>query len=214
MVMHSSPIEWFESIDCRGGLVEEMTTAECEKCPMALSNYTFTSAPELLAWADGNINVMFCVKEGSDLPRAITTVLESGASHRAFLEIGVTPLLDAVNANASGWDMVWYILGVSSHDELASFLATNPAVVARIVLVEFNDYTHNWDDATLAADLAQVHALGRRAAAATRSNPATATVKNNLDIYKAGIDVAYTYNLANAVEARKIINNERGIYPA
>jgi hypothetical protein len=87
MVMHSSPIEWYESPECRGGIVENMTTAECEQCKMTITNYTFVSAPELLEWANGMINVMFCVKEESDLPRAIETLISENATHRAFLEV-------------------------------------------------------------------------------------------------------------------------------
>jgi hypothetical protein len=38
-------------------------------------------------------------------------------------------------------------------------------------------------------------------------------VNNHLDLYNAGFDVAYTYNLANAVEARIEINTGRGLVP-
>jgi hypothetical protein len=39
-------------------------------------------------------------------------------------------------------------------------------------------------------------------------------VQNNLDIFEAGFDVVYTYNLANAVVARQQINTENGVSPA
>ncbi len=216
MVMHSSPIEWYESPECAGKRVENMTTPECEACPMALSNCTFTSAADLLAWANGSVNVMFCVKESRDLPRAIATLLEEGASHRALLEVGTGVFLAAVDANTSGWDQVRFIVEVGSHDELTEFLASAPhGALDRVVVLEWpDDWQTAWPDpATLAADLAQVHGLGRKAVATTSSNPAEATVENHLAIWSAGFDAAYTYNLANAVVARVQVNSKRGLDP-
>jgi glycerophosphoryl diester phosphodiesterase len=216
MVMHSSPIEWYESVECAGKRVENMTTAECEKCPMAASAYTFASAPELLSWADGHVNVMFCVKESRDVPRAISTLLEANASHRAMLELGTGVLLSTVAANASGWDEVYYIVEVGSHDELSSFLAAAPVeVLRRVVVLEWpNDWEKEWaDNATLTADLAAVHAAGCKAVATTNNDPAAATKENHLAIWGAGFDAAYTYNLANAVAARVEVNTKRGLDP-
>lgn len=48
MVTHSSPIEIYESIECVGRKIEDMLAKDIEKCKMALSNYTFISAPELV----------------------------------------------------------------------------------------------------------------------------------------------------------------------
>lgn len=47
----------------------------------------------------------------------------------------------------------------------------------------------------------------------TRDDPLTATVENHLEIFEAGFDVVYTYNLANAVIARQQINTENGVSP-
>lgn len=47
----------------------------------------------------------------------------------------------------------------------------------------------------------------------SRDNALTATVKNQLNIFQAGFDVVYTYNLLNAVTARKITNTKNGISP-
>lgn len=55
--MHSSPIEVYESINCYGKHVENMTAAECEQCQMAITNYTFISVPTLLDWAQDKVNV-------------------------------------------------------------------------------------------------------------------------------------------------------------
>ena len=58
VVMHSSPIEFYESPQCRGQKVEEMSVEECTKCKMEVTDYTFISVPEMLSWANGTINAM------------------------------------------------------------------------------------------------------------------------------------------------------------
>lgn len=55
--MHSSPIEAYESVNCFGKYVENMTAAECEQCQMEITNYTFISVPTLLDWAEDKVNV-------------------------------------------------------------------------------------------------------------------------------------------------------------
>lgn len=67
-------------------------------------SYNFISVPDMLAWADNKVNVMFCVKNNTDIPRAISTLIENKASHRAFLEVGVNNYLNTVAAEAPGWD--------------------------------------------------------------------------------------------------------------
>ena len=79
MVMHSSPVEVWESLECFRQLVEEHTAEENSQCQMEITNITFSTVPEVLAWADGEVNFMFCVKETDDIPRAITTLLENNA---------------------------------------------------------------------------------------------------------------------------------------
>ena len=91
------------------------------------------------------------------------------------------------------------------------FLQSPPEVLARTFLVEFNDID-NWGE-NLSSDVSKVHALGLRTFAKSNSDPVTATVQNHLDLYAAGIDVTYTYNLTNAVTARIQVNTQRGISP-
>jgi glycerophosphoryl diester phosphodiesterase len=92
VVMHSSPVEWWESYDCWGKKVEEMTVAQCTTCHMEVTSYTFMSVPELLAWSAGKVITMLCVKRPQDIPRAISTIFENNATDRAFLEIKVGDL--------------------------------------------------------------------------------------------------------------------------
>ena len=104
MVMHSSPVEWWESIGCRGIKVEETPAAQLQQCKMALSSYTFMSAQQLLAYTNNTAITMFCVKQSRDIPRAISTLIENGAQNRAFLEIKVGDLLGLNLSAAPGWD--------------------------------------------------------------------------------------------------------------
>ncbi|RYH02941.1 hypothetical protein EON65_47505 [archaeon] len=55
MVMHSSPIEIYESPNCRGQYVEEMSSDECAQCMMEITTYTFVKVPDLLAWAQNKV---------------------------------------------------------------------------------------------------------------------------------------------------------------
>lgn len=94
-----------------------------------------------------------------------------------------------------------------------SMISAGAEVLKRTFLFEFNDWT-SWvrDDLIKCIDI--THSMGIHAVTASNSDPITSTVKNHLDIYKAGFDVAYTYNLDNAIEARKIINTENLVFPA
>lgn len=117
MIMHSSPVEIYESFDCFNWKVEEHTSAENAQCHMLNTTYTFQPVPDILKWADDRINFMFCVKETTDIPRAITTLIENEATHRAFLEISVTDIINTAAANTVGWADVYYIIEVHNVDD-------------------------------------------------------------------------------------------------
>jgi glycerophosphoryl diester phosphodiesterase len=120
VVMHSSPVEFYESFNCRGKKVEEMTAAECTQCEMIYTNYTFITVPDMLAWADGKINVMYCVKESTDIPRAVSTLIENSAQHRAFLEIGVDEMLN-IATTSEGWQEVYFVIEIHNAGELQRY---------------------------------------------------------------------------------------------
>ncbi len=81
-------------------------------------------------------------------------------------------------------------------------------------MIEFNDWTNWGGPNTVEADVELVKSRGLRSFAATRPSPFTATVEDHLRIYHAGIQVAYTYNLANAVTARHDVNTKNLVFPA
>ena len=72
----------------------------------------------------------------------------------------------------------------------------------------------NWTAEDLQRDIQSFKDLGMRTMAPTKANPVTATVQNHRDVFAAGFDVVYTYNLANAVIVRQEVNTARGISPA
>ncbi len=210
MVMHSSPVEIYESINCAGKKVEEMTAEQCGRCKMAISDYYFISAPQLLAWAEGESNVMFCVKEERDIPRAITTLIENNATDRAFLELKLGPMLNTITNNIPHWEEVYYVVELHNSEEVQTLLNSDASAWSRMFLLEFND----WDTWTnVEADIALVESKGFRSFAPTKDSPVMATYENHMKIFSLGFDAVYTYNLTNAVRARMDVNTERGISP-
>jgi hypothetical protein len=85
-------------------------------------------------------------------------------------------------------------------------------VLKRTFLFEFNDWT-SWDPAALSSCMAGAKAAGVRTVGVTKSNALAATLRDHMQIFEAGFDVVYTYNLDNAVTARRITNLQRGVVP-
>ena len=98
-----------------------MTSDECAKCQMELTKYKFAKVPDLLSWAENKVNVMFCVKKSSDIPRAISSLVEYSASHRAFLEIHTDDFLSLEASQTPMWDQVYYVIDMKSHDEFVRY---------------------------------------------------------------------------------------------
>lgn len=208
--MHSSPVEIYESLNCHGKYVEEMTSEECSQCQMEITEYKFQTVPQLLSWAENKINVMFCVKESKDIPRAITTLLENNASHRAFLELHTDDFLALEGNQTPSWDQVYYVIELKSRDDYNKVMQATEMQRKRGFMLEFNDWD-TWD--TIESDVAAAEALGYRTFGPTRANSIGATVDDHLRLYNTGIDVAYTYNLTNAVTARIEVNKKHRITP-
>ena len=189
-----------------------MTAEECQQCNMINPKYHFISVPDMLSWANGKVNVMYCVKESIDIPRAISTLVENNATHRAFLEVHVDEFIDTVTSNVPNWEEVYYVIEIKHPEDIdVMFESCNDEALKRSFLFEFQNYE---DFPDVQSDIARVKAKGIRTMAVSRDSPFTATVQNHLDLFNAGFDVAYTYNLANAVEARIQVNTDRNISPA
>ena len=189
-----------------------MTAAECQQCEMINPQYNFISVPDMLAWADGKVNVMYCVKEDADIPRAISTLVENNATHRAFLEVHVNAFLQLVAEDTPGWKETYFVIEIKSAADVDTMLESSDEALGRAFLFEFQDW-EEWSEADISADIARVAARGVRTMAVSKSNPVTATVQNHLDLFHAGFEVAYTYNINNAVDARIQVNTEHGVSP-
>lgn len=61
---------------------------------------------------------MLCVKESRDIPRAISTLIENNATHRAYLELGLSDLLNLESSSVANWAMVYYTVHVSNNDDV------------------------------------------------------------------------------------------------
>ncbi len=117
-----SPVLVYESLNCYGKYVEQMTSDECHQCQMEVTDYTFMKVPDFLAWAGEKVNVMFCVKESTDIPRAITTLIENNATNRAFLEVHVDDLLQLEINQVPHWDEVYYVAEAKSKSNFERYV--------------------------------------------------------------------------------------------
>jgi glycerophosphoryl diester phosphodiesterase len=81
VVTHSSPITFFESPECAGMLVEQMTADEVTCCHLIGSTtQTFQRVSDLVTWARGRSVVMLDVKNPVDLPRGAGVAADSFTS--------------------------------------------------------------------------------------------------------------------------------------
>lgn len=89
-------------------------------------------------------------------------------------------------------------------------LNASEAVKQRAFLLEFENWD-SWED--VGTDIQTAEKYGFRTFAKSNDNPITASVANHMDLFNRGFDVAYTYNLTNAVSARKMVNTANKIVP-
>jgi glycerophosphoryl diester phosphodiesterase len=99
MVVHSSPFQWYESLNCRGDRVEQMSAFEVShKCDMYFTSWKFLNVSDLLAYTNNKMMTMFDVKNSpADLPHAMNTLLSHGAENRTFLEVSPQDILSIVH---------------------------------------------------------------------------------------------------------------------
>jgi hypothetical protein len=88
------------------------------------------------------MNIMLCVKESHDIPRAISTLIENNATGYSFLEVHLGDLVNYMNA--TGWDTVYYVLNLGSYDEFKTFLTTPKELQQRCFLVEVKYVCFKW----------------------------------------------------------------------
>ncbi|MBI5533211.1 MAG: hypothetical protein HY898_10870 [Deltaproteobacteria bacterium] len=210
VVAHSSPIEYYESLDCGGKKVEEMTADEVCKCHLGASfTETIQRMDDVIDWAQGKLIMEWDVKETTDLPAAIQVILAKNAADRSTILVGTGELQTAIPA-IQGWEGLSYLADIGAAAEVAPMIAIKDT--HHIFMLEID---RSYGDATEAqvADLIKntVSPAGLKAYGA--SDTKLATVQNHLDVYHQGFDAVLSYNVPNGVKAAKQINVERGYTP-
>ena len=202
VISHSSPIQTYESLDCMGKKIEEMTVAQVTACHRLPSNETFQRLDDVLASLRGKLVVQLCVKRNTDFGRTITEVLARNAQDFAFLEVNAGDLPAVVPL--AGADQVYYLVNVaSSLPDVDTILALhNP----RVIMIEL-------DPTVALAGLAttKLHPAGVRAF--TYDNSSTATAQTLKALFDQGYDVVSSNLTAPDVQARVQVNQARGIAP-
>jgi hypothetical protein len=228
VVCHSSPLKWYaarthacalanaharryESPQCAGLVVENSTAAAIMRCPMALTADTFMTVPSFLSYTQGKMITMLCVKRTSDIARAVSTLVESNATQRAFLEIGLGALLSIV-PTVPDWEQVYYLVEGDSMADIHSLVNTSTALRARAFAFEFNGHAKGqWSGVNLTLAFEMLHAAGIRAFVATTE--ITPSIAGQEALWGEGFDIVYTYDTVNAVAARTAVDVARGVAP-
>jgi hypothetical protein len=210
VVTHSSPIQGFESLECAGRKIEEMTADEVTCCHLIGSTtQTFQRVSDLLAWAHGRTVVMLDVKLATDLPRAIQIGLESKAEDDLFLEVHYEDYVKYV-VGAPGWEKLHYLVWMTDPGKVDELLAAHHP--AQAFMVEMDPTSPGFDAAaTKDLILKKLHPAGVRAFTSSAKNNPTAADQQAL--FEGGFDVVMTYDLGTGLEARKAVNAARGVTP-
>ena len=210
MIMHSSPIEWWESWPCRGMKVEETSAAELEQCHMALSSSTFISVPYLLSQTQNKSTLMLCVKRSQDVPAAIQVLMaEPNAINFAFLEVDVSDIKDLFTQQVKDWDKVFYVVKLSTPNDVATVISWPENVRKRTFMGEFLKWDENWTEVQLDESITALHQAGIRTFAMSKHFKPLANERNQQMMLEK-FDVVYSYNLEAAVKAREVVKKERG----
>lgn len=204
VIAHSSPIEIYESLDCAGQRIEEMTAAQVTACHrFPSSTETFQRLDDVVGYIRDKMLVQLCVKESTDYARTIDEVHALGAEDFAFIEINA-PELGGLIPTLPGWDSVYYLVNVASDlSAIDGLLALhNP----RGFMYEIDPGV---DIGTLVVD--RLHPAGVRAF--IYDNAAAPSVDQLVAHYNAGFDVVSSQSGTNGVAARVEVNSARGVTP-
>ncbi|NOZ88261.1 MAG: glycerophosphodiester phosphodiesterase family protein [Deltaproteobacteria bacterium] len=205
VISHSSPIEFYESIDCSGKRIEDMTAAEVTKCHRAPSlTETFQRLDDVLDYLRGKMVVQLCVKRSKDYGRTIEEIHAKGAEDFAFMEISTDELQNLI-PTLQGSDSVYYLINVGSNladvDKLLDSIK-NPMA-----------FMYEFDPTVDVSDMvrARLHPAGVRAF--TYDDTKAALAAHFQKLYDGGYDVV-SANVGNAlIQARISVNQSRGLDP-
>jgi len=202
VISHSSPIQLYESLDCNGKKIEEMTAAQVTACHRLPSNEPFQLLDDVLDALRGKLVIQLCVKVNTDFGRTLQAVLAKKAEDFAFIEANsgdfpsITPL--------TGSSQVYYVVNVGTTvADIDTVLALkNP----RIIMIEIDPSV-----ALNGMAAAKIHPGGARAF--TYDNSSTATAQTLKALFDQGYDVVSSNLTAPDVQARIQVNTARGVSP-
>jgi glycerophosphoryl diester phosphodiesterase len=204
IIAHSSPIEIYESTDCYGQKIEEMTAAQVTACHrFPSSTQTFQRLDDVLDYLRGKMVVQLTVKLSSDDARTIQEVHADGAEDFAFLEISTSDLQNLI-PTITGGDSVYYLIEVAgSYGEVDTVVALADP---RAFMVEMDP-----DPQVAAIVTDKLHPANIRSF--TYDSSATASAQELQDLYDQGFDVVSSQVGATGVTARMTVNQARGVSP-
>jgi len=204
VIAHSSPIEVYESTDCAGQKIEEMTAAQVTACHRFPSETeTFQRLDDVLTYLRGKLLVQLCVKLASDYAATIAFVHAQSAADFAFIEINA-PELGTVIPPLPGSDGVYYLVDVAS--DLT-------AVDGLLALHNPRAFMYEFDPSVDLGDVvsAKLHPAGVRGF--VYDDAASPTVELLQAHYVAGADVVSSQSGPTGVAARVAVNTAHGVTP-
>lgn len=204
IISHSSPIEYYESLDCGGKKIEDMLAADVTKCHRFPSTTeTFQRLDNVLDYLRGKMVVQLTVKLGTDYARTIQEVHTKNAEDFAFLEISTSDLQNVIPTIA-GADSVYYLIEIGNLSEVDTLLDTvkNP----RAFMYEFDPGV---DVSSLTPN--RLHPAGVRSF--TYTSAAAPTEPQLQALFEGGFDVVSSQSAVNGVQARIVVNQSHGVSP-
>lgn len=204
VLAHSSPIELYESLDCYGKKIEDMTAAQVTGCHRAPSTTEkFQRLDDVLGYIKGKMVAQLCVKRPTEFDETIAAIHALGAEDYAFIEIDAGEFLaqapTLVNTGA-----IRFMVNVAGNlGSIANVLAVASPKAFMIEIDPDVDIGNIVD--------AQLHPAGVRAF--VYDNAASPTVAQLKAHYAKGFDVVSSQSGPKGVEARQATNQARGITP-
>ncbi len=208
VVAHSSPILFYESPECAGQKIEEMTAAEVTACHVGTSTTETTQrVDDVMEWARGKVLLMLTVKSEADFGRAISTTLERDAADYVFIEAYPGAFQNTI-LTLPDHDKLLYNIDLGGMDEVnALFAQKNP-------LVFLYEMDATYADATAAQMTAfikdQLHPANLKSFV---QGDQALSYNQQLALLDEGFDVLMTYALDAAIQARIQVNTARGLTP-
>jgi formylglycine-generating enzyme required for sulfatase activity/endonuclease/exonuclease/phosphatase family metal-dependent hydrolase/glycerophosphoryl diester phosphodiesterase len=209
VVAHSSPIMPWESPECSGKKIEEMTAEQVTKCHLGLSKTeTYQRLDDVIDWAKGKVILMLTVKSNEAFPRAIQAILQHDAADRIFVEAYLDTFLSVI-PTVPDHEKVRYNLQIDSFHDIDTLVTLKDPTI--MFCETDNDSLPDADVAKLSDAIAnRLHPAGIGAFIDARKYT---SVFDQIELFKEGFNVVMTYNLDNAIEARIRVNKARGVTP-